>query len=166
MAGLCLVGGGKQSFSHGGAQLIYISAIGFIRTRSVPSIGNFMTEQLDLNLTNEYRTVAGTLVGTLYGLAAYRIQNGQTYGYELAAAASVLLFASSVRRFKTGPVPQILTATYVFNLRLLRCDKSDRVPCIQFSTDGSLLWKYNVQIQSRVLITATFTDQGLDSAFE
>lgn len=67
--------------------------IGFARTKSVPSL------------------VAGLGVGSLYGLAGYQIQSGGDNGYEVAAAASVLLLGASAPRVKKGPVPKALTAT-------------------------------------------------------
>ncbi|UZJ52631.1 hypothetical protein CBS101457_001951 [Exobasidium rhododendri] len=68
-------------------------AMGFARTKSVPSL------------------VAGLTVGALYGYGGYRIQEGQSYGYEICAAASAVLLASSVPRVRKGPVPAALTAT-------------------------------------------------------
>lgn len=67
--------------------------IGFARTKSVPSL------------------VAGLGVGALYGLAGRQIEEGGDNGYEMAAAASVLLLGASAPRFKKGPVPKALTAT-------------------------------------------------------
>ncbi|CAO1620719.1 unnamed protein product [Sympodiomycopsis kandeliae] len=66
--------------------------IGFLRTRSVPSL------------------VAGLAVGAIYGISGERIASGKDYGRELAAANSLLLFASSAPRFAKGPVPKALTA--------------------------------------------------------
>lgn len=77
MAALCSVGG----------------LIGFVRTRSVPSI------------------VAGLGVGAMYAFGGYRIREGQDYGYEICAAASTLLLASSAPRARKGPVPAALTAS-------------------------------------------------------
>lgn len=37
------------------------------------------------------------------------IKNNQDYGHEAAIASSLLLTASSIRRFKKGPVPAGLT---------------------------------------------------------
>jgi uncharacterized membrane protein (UPF0136 family) len=68
-------------------------AIGFARTRSVPSI------------------VAGLTVGAIYGYGGWRIQEGKEYGYEICTAASVILLASSAPRIRKGPVPAVLTAT-------------------------------------------------------
>ncbi|PWN23299.1 hypothetical protein BCV69DRAFT_310769 [Microstroma glucosiphilum] len=65
--------------------------IGFLKTRSVPSL------------------VAGVGVGVVYALAGTRIKSGQDYGYELAAANSLLLVGSSAPRFAKGPVPKGLT---------------------------------------------------------
>lgn len=67
--------------------------IGFAKTRSVPSI------------------VAGVGVGALYAFGGYRIREGQNYGYEICAAASTLLLASSAPRMRKGPVPAGLTAS-------------------------------------------------------
>ncbi|EIM91569.1 uncharacterized protein STEHIDRAFT_128410 [Stereum hirsutum FP-91666 SS1] len=53
---------------------------GYARTGSVPSI------------------VAGVLVGTLYGVGGFRIQNNQPYGVELALLASLVLAGSSIPR--------------------------------------------------------------------
>ncbi|KAH7034942.1 transmembrane protein 14C [Microdochium trichocladiopsis] len=71
--------------------------IGFLRTRSVPSI------------------VAGLTVGLLYGkiqdgLGGYRIQNREPYGVELALLASVVLGGSSIPRAirLRKPVPIVL----------------------------------------------------------
>lgn len=69
--------------------------IGFARTGSKPSL------------------VAGVSVGILYALAGYRISNGASYGIEGAAAASVLLLASSAPRFAKGPLPKTLTISSV-----------------------------------------------------
>lgn len=66
--------------------------IGFAKTRSVPSI------------------VAGLGVGALYATAGYRIRKGHDYGYEIAAAASAILLASSLPRARKGPVPAGLSA--------------------------------------------------------
>lgn len=49
-------------------------AIGYSRRRSVPSLA------------------AGLLVGSLYAVAAMRMRDGKDYGFELATAASVVLF--------------------------------------------------------------------------
>jgi uncharacterized membrane protein (UPF0136 family) len=68
-------------------------AMGFARTRSIPSL------------------VAGLTVGALYGYGGYRIQEGQAYGYEICAAASAVLLASSAPRMRKGPVPLALTGT-------------------------------------------------------
>lgn len=68
-------------------------SIGFARTRSVPSL------------------VAGLGVGALYAVGAYRIREGYSFGYELCAAASALLLASSAPRVRKGPVPAGLTAS-------------------------------------------------------
>lgn len=63
--------------------------MGYIRTRSVPSIA------------------AGCTVGALYALGGYRIANRQPYGVELALLASVVLAGSSVpRAMRSGkPLP-------------------------------------------------------------
>lgn len=65
--------------------------IGFAKTRSLPSI------------------VAGLGVGAAYAYGGYRIKEGQDYGYEICAAASALLLASSAPRVRKGPVPAGLT---------------------------------------------------------
>ncbi|KDN52601.1 hypothetical protein K437DRAFT_277489 [Tilletiaria anomala UBC 951] len=67
--------------------------IGYSRTRSIPSL------------------VAGITVGALYGFGGYRIKNGGDYGYDICAAASAVLLASSLPRARKGPVPAVLTAT-------------------------------------------------------
>jgi uncharacterized membrane protein (UPF0136 family) len=67
--------------------------MGFARTKSIPSL------------------VAGVTVGALYGYGGYRIQEGQEYGYEICAAASAILLASSAPRIRKGPVPAALSAT-------------------------------------------------------
>lgn len=67
--------------------------IGYAKTRSVPSI------------------VAGLGVGALYAYGGYRIREGQSYGYEICAAASTLLLASSAPRMRKGPVPAGLSAS-------------------------------------------------------
>ena len=67
--------------------------MGFARTRSLPSL------------------VAGLTVGALYGYGGFRIQEGKEYGYEICAAASAILLASSAPRIRKGPVPAALTAT-------------------------------------------------------
>lgn len=66
--------------------------IGYSRTRSVSSI------------------VAGLSVGAIYAIGGWRIQEGKDYGYEICAAASALLLASSAPRLRAGPVPAALTA--------------------------------------------------------
>lgn len=72
--------------------------MGYIRTGSTPSIA------------------AGCTVGALYALGAYRIQNRQPYGVELALLASVVLAGSSIpRAMKSGkplPIGLSLLASY------------------------------------------------------
>ncbi|GAA95023.1 uncharacterized protein L969DRAFT_18947 [Mixia osmundae IAM 14324] len=68
-------------------------AAGFARTRSRPSL------------------IAGLVVGSAYALAGYRLQTGADYGHEIAAGASAVLLASSVPRFRKGPIPQALAVT-------------------------------------------------------
>lgn len=68
-------------------------AVGYARTRSVPSI------------------VAGLSVGAIYAYGGWRIQEGKDYGYEICAAASLILLGSSAPRMRKGPVPATLTAT-------------------------------------------------------
>jgi len=74
--------------------------IGFVRTRSVPSI------------------VAGLTVGLLYGLGGFRIQNGKPYGVELALLASAVLGGSSIPRAirLRKPVPIVLSILASFGL--------------------------------------------------
>ncbi|EGG05728.1 uncharacterized protein MELLADRAFT_107330 [Melampsora larici-populina 98AG31] len=67
--------------------------MGFIKTRSIPSL------------------IGGILIGSIYGISGHRIQSGQRYGHEIATAASVILLASSVGRFRKATVPKILTGT-------------------------------------------------------
>ncbi|KAG0145765.1 hypothetical protein CROQUDRAFT_63599 [Cronartium quercuum f. sp. fusiforme G11] len=67
--------------------------IGFMKTRSVPSL------------------IGGIVIGSIYGLSGHRIQSGGRYGLEMATAASALLLASSVGRFKKATVPKVLTGT-------------------------------------------------------
>ncbi|KAL9598901.1 MAG: hypothetical protein Q9219_004166 [cf. Caloplaca sp. 3 TL-2023] len=73
---------------------------GYARTGSVPSIA------------------AGVTVGALYALGALRMQNRQTYGAELALAASVLLAGSSMpRAVRTlKPLPVGLSVVAAFGL--------------------------------------------------
>lgn len=70
-------------------------AIGFARTRSKPSL------------------IAGSGVGALYAWAGVRLHTHAAYGREMAAAASLLLLASSAPRFAKGPLPKVLTTTSV-----------------------------------------------------
>ncbi|CDZ98773.1 Predicted membrane protein [Phaffia rhodozyma] len=65
--------------------------IGFSRTRSIPSI------------------VGGFALGSLFAISGMRIQEGLDYGYETAAASSVLLMLAGLPRFRRGRVPQVLT---------------------------------------------------------
>lgn len=53
--------------------------------------------------------MAGVGVGVIYAFAGQRIKSGGDYGYELAAANSLLLVGSSAPRFAKGPVPKGLT---------------------------------------------------------
>lgn len=55
--------------------------------------------------------VAGCSVGLLYGLGAYRLQNRQPYGVELALLASVVLGGASIPRAirLKKPVPIMLS---------------------------------------------------------
>lgn len=73
---------------------------GFARTGSKPSI------------------IAGVSVGTLYALGGYQIQNGGSYGVELALLASVVLGGSSIPRALRNkkPVPMVLSAIAVYGL--------------------------------------------------
>ncbi|MCJ1418728.1 hypothetical protein MMC32_005079 [Xylographa parallela] len=73
---------------------------GYIRTGSIPSIA------------------AGCTVGALYGLGAYRIQQRQSYGVELALLASVILAGSSIpRAIRTQkPLPAGLSLLALFGL--------------------------------------------------
>ncbi|KAH9821613.1 transmembrane proteins 14C-domain-containing protein [Melampsora americana] len=70
--------------------------IGFIKTKSIPSL------------------IGGILIGSIYGLSGQRIQSGQRYGHEIATAASVILLASSIGRFRKSTVPKVLTTTGLF----------------------------------------------------
>lgn len=73
---------------------------GYIRTGSIPSVA------------------AGMTVGALYGLGGLRIQKRQTYGIELALAASIVLAGSSVpRAIRSGkPLPIGLSVVAAFGL--------------------------------------------------
>ncbi|KAM7196109.1 Transmembrane proteins 14C domain containing protein [Naviculisporaceae sp. PSN 640] len=75
-------------------------AIGFARTGSIPSVA------------------AGSLVGLLYALGGYRIQNGETYGVELSLLASVVLGGSSIPRAirSQKPVPVLLSVLATYGL--------------------------------------------------
>ncbi|KAI9814313.1 MAG: hypothetical protein M1826_002279 [Phylliscum demangeonii] len=67
---------------------------GYVTSASVPSL------------------TAGVGIGVLYGLAAYRINQRQAYGVEMALLASLVLAGSSVpRAIRSGgrkPVPLVL----------------------------------------------------------
>jgi uncharacterized membrane protein (UPF0136 family) len=69
-----------------------------VRTGSIPSVA------------------AGCTVGALYALGAYRIQQRQPYGVELALLASVILAGSSIPRAiksqKTLPIGLSLLASF------------------------------------------------------
>ncbi|KAI4116537.1 MAG: hypothetical protein LQ338_007700, partial [Usnochroma carphineum] len=73
---------------------------GYARSGSIPSIA------------------AGLTVGALYGLGGLRVRNRQSYGLELALAASLLLAGSSVpRAIKTAkPLPIGLSVVAAFGL--------------------------------------------------
>jgi len=75
-------------------------AFAYARTGSLPSV------------------IAGSAVGILYGLGAYRIANRQPYGVELSLLASFILAASSfpraVRLRKPVPIFLSLLSAYGF----------------------------------------------------
>ncbi|KAM7206971.1 Transmembrane proteins 14C domain containing protein [Rhypophila sp. PSN 637] len=75
-------------------------AIGYARTGSIPSVA------------------AGSLVGLLYALGGYRIQNAQPYGVELGLLASVVLGGSSIPRAirSQKPVPVLLSVLATYGL--------------------------------------------------
>jgi uncharacterized membrane protein (UPF0136 family) len=62
--------------------------------------------------------IAGCSVGALYALGAYRIQNKQTYGVELALLASIILAGSSIPRAikSKKPLPTGLSVLAVVGL--------------------------------------------------
>lgn len=76
--------------------------IGFIRTGSVPSVA------------------AGSLVGILFGLGGWRLQNGESYGLELPLLASIVLGGSSIPRALRlrKPVPIVLSFISLFGLAM------------------------------------------------
>ncbi|WPH02664.1 putative UPF0136 membrane protein [Acrodontium crateriforme] len=73
---------------------------GYARAGSVPSLA------------------AGCSVGALYALGAYRIQNRQPYGVELALLASIVLAGSSMPRALKSrkPLPTGLSLLAAFGL--------------------------------------------------
>ncbi|OAL55849.1 hypothetical protein IQ07DRAFT_595502 [Pyrenochaeta sp. DS3sAY3a] len=75
-------------------------SIGYLRTGSLPSI------------------IAGVTVGSLYILGGLRIQQGASYGVELALLASIILAGSSIpRAIKSGkPLPIGLSILATFGL--------------------------------------------------
>jgi uncharacterized membrane protein (UPF0136 family) len=91
-----------QSLSLTGYILATLTAgggiTGYVRTGSIPSVA------------------AGCTVGALYALGAYRIQQRQPYGVELALLASVILAGSSIPRAiksqKTLPIGLSLLASF------------------------------------------------------
>lgn len=72
--------------------------VGYARTGSAPSIA------------------AGCLVGLLYGLGGYRIQQKEPYGIELGLLASVVLGGASIPRAirLRKPVPVMLSLLATF----------------------------------------------------
>ncbi|KAH7328792.1 transmembrane protein 14C [Stachybotrys elegans] len=74
--------------------------MGYIKGRSVPSL------------------VAGSAVGILYGLGAYRMQNGEPYGIELSLLASIVLGGASIPRAirLRKPVPMVLSLLSTFGM--------------------------------------------------
>ncbi|KAL8304052.1 hypothetical protein RB597_004620 [Gaeumannomyces tritici] len=72
--------------------------MGYVKSGSLPSM------------------IAGCSVGLLYGLGAYRLQNRQPYGVELALLASVVLGGASIPRAirLKKPVPMALSLLSTF----------------------------------------------------